>query len=827
MLLSYLKHAFRLLVRNPFFTAINVLGLSVGLAAFFILWDHASSGLSSDQHLQDADQIFRLESHWHHAEGHTPMSNIRSYQFAMILNDFPQIKEDTWFIKQSFFLHNEETLGYSGNLHIAKLGVAGENVIFKETKAIIAKPNLFEFFSIPLVQGKNNEILQAANTVVLSENAARRFFGSQNPIGQSLVVNEDKIVTVTGVFENLTSYSTHLDFEFVFSGADLKAKLDEPIEYRPWTQCYVKLDPVSNRQSLQTAINQNMEKYWGLYFEFYGRAKAEIVLLPIAEVAFAPYAWGDPSQPKSKLVLKILKLVAILIIIMAWINYINLSIARMLKRQKEIAARKIAGALSENFFWQFMTESMIINLIALLAAFTGMQLIRVPLNSFFQIHLSDFGQITISTWLAMTIVTISGIMLTALYPAHLSVRYNPRDLLRHTGSFSRWSLSSWLTTSQYAGAFVLIVFGFLVYLQLNLVLHKYLGFDASKVVIIEVPVRSTLAHENEFHTLLTTIRNRHEATYSHSLPGDERQGEVRLRNGKDVNGAISLGGVDETFLPFFKIKLLAGRNFVPNDRSDACILSRRSIQRLGYKSPESSIGSRIQVDDGRNISFGGVMGEMEIIGVTEDFMVDPTFVFSNSLLFEGICLFFGTKSFHHLPPARIAVRMESHDLNLALKDIRRQFQDVFPELAMDWYFIDSHFNKGYDHEKTTRNQIGLFTALAIGISCLGMLGMIATKAERKTKELGIRKVLGANLAHLAGVLLRDTIRHLVVAVLIGIPLAYYAGRLYLDKYSERIDLMWWHLTLPVVLLLFIMFSTITFLLVRAMKANPTEALKYE
>jgi putative ABC transport system permease protein len=313
------------------------------------------------------------------------------------------------------------------------------------------------------------------------------------------------------------------------------------------------------------------------------------------------------------------------------------------------------------------------------------------------------------------------------------------------------------------------------------------------------------------------------------VPGDERQGEVRLqqRGQEHLKGAVSSGGVDETFIPFFKVRLLSGRNFIANDRSDVCILSRRSVERLGYKSPASAIGSRVLVDDGKNVAFGGVMMEMEIIGVIEDFMVNPSSAFDDGLIIEGICLFYGLKTLQHLPPRRIALRMESQNFAHSLATLRTQFQDVFADSAMDWYFLDGHFNKAYDHEKTIRNQIGLFAALAIGISSLGMLGMISIKVERRTKELGIRKVLGANLNHLAGVLLRETMRQLLVAIFLGIPIASYAGRLYLDKYSQRIDLAWWHLALPVIILVLIMFSTIASLLVRAMRANPVEALKYE
>ncbi len=745
----------------------------------------------------------------------------------MILNDFPQIMDHTWFIQQSFFRHNEELLGYSGDLHMAQYDDNEETVVFKETKVIIAARNLFEFFTIPLVHGNKHEVLREPNTVVLSQDAALRYFGKANPIGRSLVVNGSKAVTVTGVFKSLLPDRTHLDFDLVFSGTNLKPKLDEAMEYRPWMQSYVKLGASDSAEKLQASINRNMEKYWGLYFEFYGRAKAEVVLQPVTEVAFLPYSWGDPSKPKSRLILNAMKLVAVLIIVMACINYVNLSNSRMVKRNKEIVARKMAGAKEGNFFLQFFTEALVVNLISILAAFTAIQLIRAPLSSFLRIHVSDFGSTQLTTWSAMAIASFSSLLIAASYPAYWSFRHNPRSILVRVPGASLRSLSSWFATAQFTGACVLTVFGFVVYMQLRFLVSKDLGFDKSRVVILEVPEQEPSSPRGDVQALVAGIRTHLEAVYSHSLPGDIRQGEVRLWRKGEFFGAVAPGGVDESFLPFFGIKLLAGRNFIANDRNDVCIVSRRSIQRLGFPDPESSLGSRIGVDDGRNEAFGGTRIEMEIIGVIEDFIVDPSYVFSNALLSEGTCLTAGSNGFHHLAPTRIAVRMNGEDFEGSLAIIRKQFLRVFPRSAMEWYFIDDHFNQGYDNERTTRNQVGLFTALAIGISCLGMLGMISHKAERRTKELGIRKVLGASPMNLAHVLLQGSVRHFLTAVLMAIPIAYFVSRIYLTRYAERIEIEYWYLLLPVFFLTLILISTIAVVIIRAARSNPVEALKYE
>ncbi len=836
MLLNYLKLAYRILLRNPFIGLINILGLSIGFASFFILWNHATSGLASDTHHPDADRSFRLGAIWSYVEGGSTgkvtMAYIRSYQLAMIREDFPEIKDYTWLVQQTYFMYNEETLGYSHHLQVASIADNGERIIFNETKAIVAAPNLFEYFSIPLTHGTPQHVLKRENTVVLSQDAAIRYFGKENPVGKTLLINQNKMVTVSGVFENLSRRSSHLDFDLVFSGAAAQARLDEPLENKPWIQCYVKLRDGAGAENLQNRMNQGMEKYWGLYFKFYGRAKAEFYLQPLPEVIFSNHYWGDEFQPKSKLILSTLKVVSVLIIIMAWVNYINLSIARILKRHKEIAARKIAGAVSGNLIWQHITESFFVNFLALLAALTWMQLIRQPLNEFLQIRAPEIEDMTVATWIPIAIVAFVGILITSFFPAYLSITHSPRRLMvLYGGPGSRATVSFWLIAIQQAGASALIVFGFIVFLQLNLILNKDLGFNKSQVLIIEVPATASPRFEQDFHFLLTSIRKQHEATYSHSVPGDYRQGEVRLtRPGQTFFiGAVSSGGVDETYIPFFGIKLLAGRNFTANDRSDVCIISRMSVERLGYKSVADAIGSRVFADDGKDKDFGGITVEMEVIGVIEDYRINPFFAFGEDLTLEveGTCLTFGQGAFYHMPPGRIAIKVGDETNESPIEAISHVFKEVFPENALNWYFLDDHVNRVYDREKITRNQIALFTLLAIGISCLGLVSMVSNQVERKKKELGIRKVLGAGLPHMASLLLRDTFQQLLISIFLGLPVAYYVGRLYLDKYSERIELEWWHLTLPVLLLTITLLLTISSILFRALWSNPVEALKHE
>jgi putative ABC transport system permease protein len=371
-----------------------------------------------------------------------------------------------------------------------------------------------------------------------------------------------------------------------------------------------------------------------------------------------------------------------------------------------------------------------------------------------------------------------------------------------------------------------------MYAQLNFILHKDLGIDKANVVILDAPIVKPVTYDADIQYLLSQISSNHPVTYSNSTFKDDIWTPFRLkRPGQDVYKVInSNGGIDETFIPFYGIKILAGRNFRPNDRKDAIIVSRHVTERLIYKNYEDALGARIHVLMGiGNAETERV--EMEIIGIIEDYRTNSFINYgennSQSNSGQGVCLTFKNAMFSTMVPERISIRLQMANVEEQMSGIESAFTKVFPGSVANWYFLNERINEVYAQEKISGNQIALFTSLAICISCLGLLGMISNKVEEKTKEIGIRKVLGAGIQQIGNVLLKTTLRQVVAAALLGIPIAYYMGNQYLGRYYERIDLQWWHFAAPVILLLLILFATISTMLWKAAKSNPVEALKYE
>jgi len=819
MLLNYLKLSLRLLVRNPFFTMINVLGLSVGIAAFLVLWQHATSELKMDQHHKDYQRMARIGAHWNWNEegqiGRLTWGNIMAFQFNMILEDFPEIEDFTRFQTES-----------SKKIRVQK---NGERTLHNETRLIRADTNLFDFFAIPLIYGDKHQVLKQANAVVLSQRTAMKYFGDVNPVNQLLTIDETTTLVVSGVFENLP-HTTHLEFDVVLSNVGREKEWNGTLVF--WTQCYVKLNRPYAFDELTDRLDQHKDRYWEALINLYPQSRGDMFAQPLEEIAFNPGS-GDSFKPRSRFSLVTLATISVLILAMAWINSINLNVSRTSKRLKEIATRKVSGAQTKDFLKQFLMESVITNLLAVAVALTAIQLTREPLYFLFDIQLLELKSVPLGDWIVAWLFVGSGIIVTSMYPALMSSAFSPRLLFSiHARPSSKSVFPALLTTVQYAAAFALITWGFIMYAQLNFILHKDLGVDKANVVILDAPIVKPSTYDADMHYLLTQISSRHSVTFSNSIFRLPHVEELRVkRPGQDVYKVInSNGGVDETFIPFYGIRMLAGNNFRANNRKDAIIVSRHVTRRLGYERFEDALGAKVEVLLGIGETQATPV-EMEITGIIEDYRLRSFLNDGNSdtqdEIGRGLGFTFKNAMFSDMVPEHISIRLPMANVEEQMSEIEDAFEKVFPGSVPHWYFLEDRINDVYRQEKISGNQIALFTSLAICISCLGLLGMISNKVEEKTKEIGIRKVLGAGIQQICNVLLQTTVRQVVAATLLGIPIAYYMGNQYLGRYYERIDLQWWHFTAPVILLLLILFATISSMLWKAAMSNPVEALKYE
>jgi putative ABC transport system permease protein len=492
----------------------------------------------------------------------------------------------------------------------------------------------------------------------------------------------------------------------------------------------------------------------------------------------------------------------------------------------------VNGATVFDLFKQFVTEAIVTNLIAVAAALTILQLVRQPLASVLEIFVVDLWSTKPEVWIALGVTLLCGVMITGFYPAYVCIRRQPRTLFSMKSASSKSFVKSLLTTIQFAVAIVLISWVFVVYLQLNYILKKDVGLNQDGVILIDGPVVKPPDFAQKFETFVKEMNNLPAiagATSSRYMIGDatDKPGNVRIV-GSDTDTGADGNGVNEDFIPFFGLKMLAGRNFVANDRADAVILSWITAQRLGFKNPTDAIGTKVQLNTGNwNVRKFG-----DVVGVVEDYRLVPFFNYSgtNTIMSEGgfgLFLTYRNALFPELTPENLAIRVDLSRVDEVLPVVQRLYQSFFPANTFEWRFLNEQITRVYGNEKVARNQILMFTCLAIGIACLGLVAMMTQRIFDMTREVGIRKVLGASIFELTRTLVQNTSAQFLIAAALGIPLSVYLGVQYLQYYSERIALSWWHYGMPIGILLALMSCAVAHMLWKALRANPVDSLKHE
>jgi putative ABC transport system permease protein len=842
MLLNYLKLSVRLLIRKPFLTLINVTGLGVGFAVFFVLWQHSTYELQSDQFHKDHDRIYRVYCDFRFAEG----DNWTNYVFStlppilvkLVKEKNKDIEDLTRIIHQKNFDAirwkgpQTDTAGYSEfttDITLSYVDRKGEKFSFKETTCAFADPNFFEFFSIPLTIGLPQDILDRADAVVLSASTAKKYFGEHDPVGKTLLLNDDKTFTVTGVFKDL-GHNTHLKAELLFSTLHVSNAMESTDPLQETAVSYYKLNAKADVAQLEEAIAQESGLHWNLQDAFPGSTSA-FHLQKLQDAAFQIFE-NDSYSPKSRFKLQIFLVVGIVVLAMAWINYLNLQLSVQATRMKELATRKTAGAGIGDFINQFLVESLVINIVSVLLAITIIQLLKSPLEILFQLHIPEWSEFRIQTLLIFLVVMVMCILIAALHPALTMWKLTIRSLFNFGKVFGEGrNFTKIASIVQFVIAIVLIVWLGAVFSQVNFVLGTTWGVDSDRVVVVELPVDdSIIGRNNDIETLKNELKSTagvEDVTVSRTVVGDLIRNRVAFWHYDRYDAHAvpkSDGGVDERFIPFYKLEIIAGRNFMPENPGDrnSVIISREAARNVGW-TPEEAIGKAVGVE---KYPWRSVSSRAEVIGVIEDHRYSP--LYRQSTISEtnrGTILTYGNYLFPKNVSSKMSIRLNGHDD--VIEAIETKFQNIFPGKLFHWYFLDSYINVHYQSEQIAKNQITLFTTIAIGIACLGLLGMISSKVVSKTKEIGIRKVLGARLHQVGYILLNATFKQIGIAIVVGVPLAYFLTQSYLQKFSERITLQWWHFMLPIAILILLMLATVTSLVWKAAKRNPVEALKYE
>lgn len=792
MFKNYLLIGFRNLRKHFTYSLINIFGLGLGLATCLLLVTWIKHELSFDQFHAGSNRIYRatLEMNFSgKSRTHTTTPNKLLAEFN---ESFPEIESGTRIYDVSAY---------------TPFIVRYEDRLFQEHKFSLADSSFFTVFSFEFIHGNPSKALAEPYTVVITEATSKKYFGDDNAINKVLKVN-DTDYTVTGVIKNVPDNSS-IQFDMMGSFRSHPYGRNKPEWFPANFFTAIKVRDNASVANIAEKINATAMKE--LASEFTG-------VNDYIRFSFIPIADIHVKEQGRITYIYIFSAIAFLILLIACINYINLSTARAADRAKEVGIRKVIGALRKQLFTQFIGESL---LITMLAFITSLLLAEVMLPVFNAVTGKSFPPMIFldPKFLGVSLFILIAIALLAgAYPAMAISAFKPVSILRGSFKFSGrgiW-LRRFLVVTQFTISIALIVSTLVIYKQLTFIRNKQLGYNKDNIIIIPVDSKT----EASFNQLKTELmKSGHVALVAR---GSESPTEIHAGYGLSVEGQVSrdmmitAATVDTEFIPMFDMTLKAGRNFTEADflkvkadtsgRSSSFIVNETTLNEL-YLDPEKAIGTRINM----NNRIG------EIVGVVKDFhfasmreKIEPLILFNEVEQFE-----------------QIFIRLQSDDVPASLAAIKNVCQRVLPHRPFEYEFADQQYAALYDGEERISTIFIGFASLAIIIACLGLLGLVSFSAAQKTKEIGIRKVLGASAPGIVLLITKDFTRLIMIAIILGLPLAYFMMTQWLSDFAYKTDIGFGPLIIASLLCLTIAFVTAGYQAIRAALIDPAETLRSE
>ena len=801
MIRNYLKTAYRSLFKNKGFTVLNVLGLSVGLATCLLIVFYVVDELSYDRYNTKADRIYRLTLDAQ-LNGHGGLfATSEGPLLSAIKGTFPEIEKSVRMVDAA-------GLFISPSKYYFKKGV--QNI--QETNVVYTEPGLFDIFTLPMIDGSPSTALNDPHSAVITESTAKKYFNKVNVVGQTLTLNDTSTYKITGVIKDIPAQS-HFNYDFFLSFSTLPESRVQGWGYSG-VHNYVLLKPGSNIKKLETQIAAIEIKHsfsaaaWttnGNHFR--------MILKPLLDIHLKDDSQYSLSKNGSMEYVYIFSVIAIFILLIACVNFMNLSTARSSNRAKEVGVRKVLGSARKNLVAQFLTESILVTLVSTIIAVV-LAFALLPLFNQVADKQLAFTVHSLS-WLLPSLIIIVLVIgfLAGSYPAFFLSAFQPIDVLKgkiSTG-FKGGFLRSFLVVFQFSISIFLIIGTLVIYNQLNYIHNKSLGFDRSQVLVIK---NTTSLGKNA--QILTQELKQLPGVVNTTMSAYTPTGSDRLKTGLFPHKIIDIKedlltefwSVDENYINTMGITMVAGRNFSKDMATDssAIIVNEAFVKKLGEKDPLNKTVYRF--------SYG--LQAFHIVGVMKDFNYE-----SLKDKIEPAVLAYGPDN------GAISIRMHSADLKTLMAQVENKWKTFSPNQAFSYSFMDQEFDTTYRSEQRIGTIFIAFTTLAIAIACLGLFGLAAYAAEQRYKEIGIRKVLGASVSTIVSMLSIDFIKLVLISILIATPLAWWAMQKWLQDFAYRTSIQWYVLVMAGAGAILIAFITISFQSIKAALNNPVNSLKSE
>ncbi len=784
MFKNYLKITCRNIKRNKGYALINVIGLAIGLACsiFIILW--IQDELSYDRYHEKADRIYRVSVE-SQSDGEIRRSIRTSAQLApALVQDFPEVENVVRFSK------NKYLIAY-GNKQF------WHNIFF-------ADPNVFDIFTIPFIKGEPKTALTEPSSIVISEEMAAKYFGNENPIGKKMYVNREYDFQVTGVFQNIPRNS-HFRFDFLRPFHKNLSSHGWGIQ-NYWT--YILLAENASPVTLSKKMPDLVEKYMGKDARYI--YKYNCFFQPLTKIHLYSNLDGEIESNGSIVNIILLTAIGLFILLIACINYMNLSTARAVNRTNEVGVRKVVGANCMQLIKQFLGESIIFSMIAIFFAVLIVELFLPTFNSLSGKNLLFAHANNLTLFIGLIGLAFVVGLISGSYPAFFISAFKPISILR--GSFvnkSRGSkLRKSLVVAQFAISITFIIGIIVVYNQMKYIQNKKLGLNEEQIVVL--PIRSQTVVQ-KYETLKTNfLRNNHvlHVTGSSYFPGEVTWNQnIWWQGATDEDYKMMRWiAVDYGFVETLGIELTEGRWFskdYPSDVNSGYILNESAKQELGW---DSAVGKQFQVVE-----------KGKIVGVVKDFHFA-----SLHEQIEPLALYLYPSNLEYF-----YIRIDAEQISQTVEYLSKLWNELGPDQLFEYLFLDENFDKLYQAEKRMEKLFGYTTFLAILIACLGLFGLASYSTEQRTKEIGIRKVLGASVSNIVIFLSKEFIVLVLIANIIAWPIAYFTMNKWLQDFAYRTDIGLFTFIPSAFIAISIALVTVGYQTIKAARANPIESLRYE
>ena len=811
------KNNFKIALRNLFkrkgYSFLNIFGLAIGITCCLLIFQYVAYERSYDRFQRDSNRIVRIRLD-NYQKGKLAWQSATAYPAipAAMKKDFPEVEDFCRLKDDDLLLSNDD-----------------RGVKFNEKQGYFADPSVIQMFDVKLMRGNPTTALNGPDKMMLSESMAKRYFGNEDPIGKRLTVRDNDVrnYEVTGVYKDYPANS-HLVLNYLVSYATLNKDVREQGDTTNAAETswgwydyydYIKLKPGTDWKQLEKKLTAFSDRYMNNdEWRKTNNVKAELYLIPLDDIHLNSNYNQEAEVNGDGKAVGFLFMIAFFIIAIAWVNYTNLATARSLERAKEVGVRKVMGALRRDLIGQFLTESFLLNFIAFLFAFLAVFILTKPFNNLIGTTAPQTFTLPGNYWLQFLGIFIFGALISGIYPAFVLSGYHPVVVLKglFKNTVKGQILRKGLIIGQFAVSVILIAGTIIVFEQVQYMRQQKLGVNINQTLVLQGTHHSP--RDTTYQSIFQPFKNEllqqsniKSVTASSSVMGQEiywTTGITRVTPSTPEAITMYIMAVDYDFLPSYDLKVVAGRNFSKDLETDehAVLLNEKAAEMFGFKNPQDAVNAKLRRWDTVNVV--GVVSNYHQQGLQK--AIDPM-------------MFWLIPNIHRY----YSLKMNTSDVQKTLASVEKSWNKYFPQDPFSYFFLDDSYNEQYKSDVRFGSVFALFATLAIIIACFGLLGLSAYNVLQRTKEIGIRKVLGATAQNLLVLLSREFIILVFASLFVAIPICWAIMHNWLQDFAYRIHISPWVFVLAGFLAVVIALVTVGLQALKASMANPVKNLRSE